>query len=210
MARTKPFDEFPGEYENWFDEHRYVYLSELRAIKHFAPSGKRGVEIGIGTGRFAIPIGIKEGVEPSAKMREYATKKGLKVYDGDAENLPLKDGSYDFALMVTTVCFVDDVSLSFTEVNRILKSGGIFVVGLVDKNSPLGQTYQKIKAQNKFYRIASFFSTDEIMGFLKQCTFNNIEVIQTVFGTIETIDEIQPHKNGYGEGGFVVIKSEKI
>lgn len=103
MARTKPFDDFHGEYENWFDEHRYVYLSELNAIKHFAPSGNRGVEIGIGTGRFAIPIGIKEGVEPSAMMREYATKKGLKVYDGVAENLPLKDASYDFALMVTTI-----------------------------------------------------------------------------------------------------------
>lgn len=142
MAKTKPFDDFPDEYENWFDEHHSVYLSELNAIKQFVPSGKKGVEIGIGTGRFSFPLGINEGIEPSAMMREYATKKGLNVYDGIAENLPLKDVSYDFALMVTTICFVDNVLQSFSEVHRILKPGGIFIVGLVDKNSQLGKKYQ--------------------------------------------------------------------
>jgi hypothetical protein len=33
---------------------------------------------------------------------------------------------------------------------------------------------------------------------------------QTVFGDLESIQEIQPFKEGYGEGGFVTIKATKL
>src|SRR3990172_6976910 len=121
MARTEPFDKYLNDYEEWFKENRYVYESEVEAVRHFIPVDKKGIEIGIGTGSFAVPFNIKEGVEPSTAMRYYSLWLGLTVYNGTAENLPLKDKSYDFALMVTTICFVDDVEKAFREVRRILK-----------------------------------------------------------------------------------------
>ena len=145
MARTKPFDDYLNEYEEWFEQFKFVYESELQAVNHFIPKNKKGIEIGIGTGRFALPLKISEGIEPSKNMREFSLQKGLKVYDGVAENLPLDNDSYDFVLMVTTICFVDDIKKAFAEVKRILKPGGIFIIGLVDKNSPLGKTYEKLK-----------------------------------------------------------------
>ncbi|MDZ7623702.1 MAG: hypothetical protein U5J96_04540 [Ignavibacteriaceae bacterium] len=72
MPRTEPFDKHAVEYEKWFNEHKYVYESEVEAVRHFIPAGKRGIEIGIGTGRFAIPFGIKEGIEPSGVMGYFA------------------------------------------------------------------------------------------------------------------------------------------
>jgi SAM-dependent methyltransferase len=209
MARTKPFDDYLDEYEEWFEQNDFVYLSEVEAVKHFIPDGKKGIEIGIGTGRFALPFNISEGVEPSEKMRNFALNKGLKVMDGIAERLPLPDLSYDFALMVTTVCFVDNVLESFKEANRILKPYGNFIIGMVDKNSPLGSDYLSIKEQNRFYRLASFYSTDEIIGYLKQCNFNKFEMIQTIFGDLRLINQVQQFKSGYGEGGFVVINTVK-
>jgi ubiquinone/menaquinone biosynthesis C-methylase UbiE len=205
MARTEPFDKYLNEYEDWFIEHRFVYESELEAVRHFIPVNKKGIEIGIGTGRFAIPFAIKEGVEPSASMQEFALQKGLKVYEGTAEELPLADESYDFALMVTTICFVDDIGKAFKEVKRILKPGGSFIIGLVDKNSPLGKIYEKMKERNKFYRIATFYSVDEVKDYLGSNGFKDIETIQTVFGELTEIKEVQPFKEGYGQGGFVVI-----
>jgi len=157
MARTEPFDKYLDEYEKWFKEHHDVYESEVEAVRHFIPFKKRGVEIGIGTGRFAIPFNIKEGVEPSAAMRAYSIRLGLTVYDGVAEKLPLEDKSYDFALMLTTICFVDDAGKAFREVRRILKPGGSFIIGLVDKNSPLGKIYEQMKSQNRFYCFATFY-----------------------------------------------------
>lgn len=207
MAKTEPFDKYLDEYENWFKEHHYVYESEVEAVHHFIPFKKKGIEIGIGTGRFAIPFKIREGVEPSASMRNYSLLLGLTVYNGTAENLPLEDRTYDFALMVTTICFVDNVEKAFREVRRILKPGGSFIIGLVDKNSPLGKSYEEMKEQNKFYRFATFYSVEDVTKLLVENKFQNIETIQTVFGELSGIRNIQLFKKGYGEGGFVVIKA---
>jgi len=209
MPRTQPFDDYLDEYEAWFDKHRFVYLSELEAVRHFIPKNKTGVEIGIGTGRFAIPLGITEGVEPSRAMREYARSKGVIVHDGVGEALPLPDESFDFALMVTTVCFVDDILATFREARRILTPAGRLIIGLVDKTSPLGRLYEKYKEKNKFYRPATFYSTDEIISYLEEAGFGEIRVVQTVFGDLDSINEVQPFKDGLGKGGFVVLESVK-
>jgi len=210
MARTEPFDRYLNEYEEWFTEHKYVYESELEAVSHLIPKNKKGIEIGIGTGRFAIPFGIREGVEPSSVMRHFAMYKGLEVYEGIAEELPLANESYDFALMVTTICFVDNIEKSFSEVRRILKPGGCFIVGFVDINSPLGRLYEKMKSENKFYNCATFYSTDEVIKYLKDSHFFIMNIIQTVFGNLDKINEVQKFKNWYGYGGFVVIKTKKV
>jgi SAM-dependent methyltransferase len=186
MPRTQPFDEYLDEYDAWFEKHRFAYLSELAAVRRFVPDGGNGVEIGVGTGRFALPLGVKVGIEPSKAMREHAARKGLDVRDGVAENIPLPDQSFDFALMVTTVCFVDDILEAFGQVHRILKPGGRFIIGLVDRTSPLGRSYERLKSVNKFYRPATFYSTDDVIGYLKRTGFGNIHVIQTVFGDLES------------------------
>jgi hypothetical protein len=67
-----------------------------------------------------------------------------------------------------------------------------------------------MKDQNKFYRGATFYSTDEIISLLTGNNFKNIQVVQTVFGNLDKIKNIQLFKEGYGEGGFVVIKGEII
>lgn len=209
MAVTEPFDKYSDEYEKWFKENKYVYESELEAVRHFIPESKKGIEIGIGTGRFALPFGIKVGVEPSLMMRRFAVNKGLKVYESTAEKLPFPDKSYDYALMVTTICFVDDVEKSFSEVRRILKPEGSFIVGFVDRESPLGKLYEKMKELNHFYRYATFYAADEVIKLLNTNKFTNVEIIQTVFGELSIIHKVQNFKEGYGEGGFVVINAVK-
>ncbi|MHB8871492.1 MAG: class I SAM-dependent methyltransferase [Candidatus Doudnabacteria bacterium] len=209
MARTEPFDKYLDEYEAWFKRNLHVYRSEVEAVRNFIPKKQKGIEIGIGTGRFAIPLGIKEGVEPSEVMRNYSLRLGLTVHNGTAENLPLEDNSYDFALMVTTICFIDDVVKAFREARRILKPGGSFIIGLVDKKSQLGKSYEEMKEQNKFYRFATFYSVEDVTKLLVENKFQNIETIQTVFGELPGIRNIQLFKKGYGEGGFVVIKASK-
>ncbi|MCW8803498.1 MAG: class I SAM-dependent methyltransferase [Ignavibacteriaceae bacterium] len=210
MAKIEPFDKYLNDYEEWFKEHKYVYESELEAVRHFIPIKKKGVEIGIGTGRFAVPLNIKEGVEPSTVMRDYSSRLGLTVYDGIAEKLPLDNESYDFVLMVTTICFVDDLNKAVQEVQRILKPDGSFIIGLVDKDSSLGKAYEKLKEQNKFYRYATFYSADEVKNLLEENSFTNIEIVQTVFGKLDSIHNIQDYFEGYGDGGFVVIKADIV
>ena len=209
MAITKPFDENIEQYEDWFIKNEYVYKSELNAIKNLIPLGKKGIEVGIGSGLFAKPLNIKEGVEPSEKMRKLAKQRGLQVIDGIGENLPLPSENYDFALMVTTICFLDDILKSFEEIKRILTPGGLFIIGFVDKNSPLGKIYQKHKNENPFYRYATFYSTGEVINLLEKQQFTINRITQTVFGDLSEINFVQKIEEGYGKGGFVCIKAKK-
>ena len=82
MAKTGPFDSHSEDYEKWFDLNKYAYESEIKAIKHYIPEKGKGVEIGIGSGLFAQPLGIKTGIEPSKGMRKIAIERGLDVQDG--------------------------------------------------------------------------------------------------------------------------------
>ena len=114
MPKIEPFEKHTIQYDNWFEENKYAYQSEINAIRDILPKFNNAVEIGVGSGKFALPLGIKFGVEPSTNMRKIAESKGIKVLDGVAENLPLKNESFDLSLMVTTLCFLDDASKAFS------------------------------------------------------------------------------------------------
>ena len=210
MPKTKPFDEYLNEYEEWFVQNSSVYSSELKAIRDISVVPENAVEIGVGSGLFAEPLGIKTGIEPSEAMREKAKERGINVVDGIAENLPWKDNSIDYVLMVTTICFVDDVKKSLSEVYRVLQNSGSFIIAFVDKNSPVGQLYQKNKEESLFYKDATFFSTDELYEYLKEAGFSIKNTKQTIFGLLNEVVKVQEPGEGYGEGSFVVIKALKF
>ena len=167
------------------------------------------MEVGVGTGRFAEPLGINTGLEPSARMAEIARKRGIKVLDGVAEYLPFGDGQFELVLMVTTVCFLDDIHQAFREVYRVLTNGGVFIAGIVDRNSPIGQKYLKHKDESVFYSLATFYSVDEVVKIMKQSGFNNFSFRQTIFKDLPETKEDEPVKAGYGEGSFVAIRGRK-
>jgi len=207
--RIEPFERHSEQYEEWFERNEYAYGSELEAIKSLMPVVKNGIEIGVGSGRFAAPLGICTGIEPSKKMGRIAKERGIHVIEGVAEDLPFGDAQYDLVLMVTTICFLDDIELAFREVYRILKPKGQFIVGFVDRESTLGRYYEEHKEQNPFYRPATFYSVEETISYLKKAGFNDLCFAQTIFQKLSEIEDIEPVREGYGEGSFVVIKATK-
>lgn len=214
MANTKPFDRFSREYEEWFVRYRAVYDSEIAALKSILPGDTgpepRGLEIGVGSGLFASRLGIGEGVEPSPAMAEKARARGIKVSPGVAEDLPFEDNSFDFTLMVTAICFVEDIGKALDEIRRVLKPGALALFGFVDEDSELGRFYLKHKEENVFYRDATFYSASEVMGLLEERDFRIETVRQTVFGMLDEVQDLQESRAGHGIGGFVVIRAQRI
>jgi SAM-dependent methyltransferase len=209
MPKTRPFDKYACRYEEWFEINPHVYHSELIAIKELLPSSGDGIEIGIGSGRFAKPLGISVGIEPSRKMREMAHQRGLYAIDGVAEDLPFPDCRIDFILMVTTICFLDNIEIALSEIFRVLKPGGSLIIGIIDKDSPVGKTYLKMKHKNPFYQVADFYSVDEVISFLQKAGFRYFACRQTIFNDPSTIESFEPIKEDYGDGSFVAIKAMK-
>src|SRR3990170_845342 len=192
------FDVFAKEYDDWFNTHLPAFQSELDAIRCFIPKKGNGLEIGVGTGRFSVPFSISIGVEPSEEMAKIARSRGITVPISKAEQLPIESERFDFALMVTTLCFVDDPKLALNEARRILKPYGKFVLAIIDKETELGKTYEAMKFSHKFYSKVAFYSTQEVIELLQQTNFNQIQTCQTIFSNPDTMTAPDNVIEGYG------------
>jgi len=206
-----PFDSHVADYEQWFNDHPFIFQSEVEALRNMMPEGEklRGVEVALGTGRFSQALGIKEGVEPSQNMRALAIRRGIEVIDGVAESLPYGDLRFDFVLMAFCISYFNDLHVAFRETHRVLKKNGMLVVGFLDKNSIIGRQYEQRRAESIFYKSAIFYTVDKVIFELNRAGFRHFNFSQTLFHPVEDIKAVEPSKSGYGEGSFVVIQAKK-
>jgi len=203
--QVAPFDLHHDRYEAWFEEHDLAYGSELLALRLFVPLQGRGLEVGVGSGRFAAPLGIQVGIDPSAPMLDHARRRGIDVVRGFAENLPFTDDSFDHVLVVTTLCFVRSAQGMLEEARRGLRPGGRLIIGFVDRDSPLGQQYLARRAQSLFYGPATFYSATEVDVLLRKVGFTVEGWAQTLFHPLEETTQLEAAHTGHGQGGFVVV-----
>jgi len=174
-------------------------------LRPFVPWEGNGLEIGVGSGRFAAPLGIQLGLDPSPAMLVYAAACGIEVVKGVAEAMPFTDNRFDHALAMTTICFLDSVAKMLAEARRVLKSGGSLIIGFIDRESDMGQDYLTHQAESVFYREASFYSADEVERLLLEAGFAIDAWGQTLARRLPETREIEPLRPGRGQCGFVVV-----
>lgn len=95
------------------------------------------------------------------------------------------------------------------EVWRVLKPGGAVVIGMIDRNSPLGQNYERRAADSRFYKDVVFRSIDEVVVALTTAGFGAFRFVQTLIHDPANMTAMEPVKDGHGEGGFVVVRAQK-
>ncbi len=199
------FDLYSQDYEEWFERHPKIYEEEIKTIKSVLQKG-RGMEVGVGTGRFASPLGIGFGIEPSRKMAEIARQRNIEIMETTAERMNFEE-EFDFILMVTTICFVKDPFKSIQNCYRALIKGGSLIVAFVDKDSELGRLYEQNRQKSKFYKEAIFFSKNDIIELMKKAGFRDFECKENLYGS--SLDDLKFEINNCNGGAFKVIKGVK-
>ena len=114
----------------------YARESELNLLGDV--EGKKIVELGCGAAENSITLakkgGICTGVDMSLEQLKYAknlmieNKVKIELIEGDLENLiMIDDDSFDIAISIFALDWMQDLNAAFKEAYRILKPNGIFV-----------------------------------------------------------------------------------
>jgi len=193
------------DFDEWFDTHRALYLSELAALKKTVPTGT-GLEIGVGTGRFAAPLAVRFGLDPALNMLKLAKKRGIQSVQGFGESLPFKNESFHFVQIVFVIEFVADPFLFLKEAARTIKRNGALILGFIDKNSRWGRYYARDPTHRKFFHPPA---PEKILFILKKIGLEFEGAFQTLFQPPPDIEHEEKPRSGFGRGGFVVLKAKK-
>ena len=116
------------------------------------PAAARVLDIACGTGNTAIPLArrgaVVTGVDIAPNLlvqaRERATAENLTIQfdEGDAEELPYRDGSFDVVTTMFGAMFAPRPDLVIFEISRVLKSGGLLAMGNWNPASFTGQMFK--------------------------------------------------------------------
>ena len=95
---------------------------------------RKYLDVGCGTGNYTIELnrlaGEWIGIDASPKMIREARKKdkGIEWNVGEVSILPYKEGTFDGASCVLAIHHFIDLEKSFSEIGRVISSGGRLVI----------------------------------------------------------------------------------
>ena len=176
------FEENADAYDRWFDQNPGTFQEQLRLLRKVVPSDGINLEIGVGSGRFARPLGIVCGIDSSTSLLRIAKGREIEVVTGEGEHLPYRGRTFDLVLMMTVVCFLDDVAAAFSEAGRVLVHSGILVVGFLERDGAIARQYSPEDVKGRFLRYAKFRTLEEVSGYFSQAGFQEITVRSRVRG----------------------------
>ena len=179
-----------------------------------AQPGNNLLDIGCGTGHFSRRFsqeGLQvTGIDPDQSMLDYArSQPGNEDYiEGDAQQLPFDDNSFDYSVAVTSLCFINEPIQALGEIWRVSRKG--MLLGLLNRNSVL--YYQK--HDKGAYQGARWDTCSSVNQWLDELNISpkNKVCRSTVFipggGFIaKQIEHITPTRFPFG--GFLAVKIEK-
>lgn len=130
------------------------------------------------------PRGFVEGIDYSAESVAFSRKKNAaslgkrcEIRRGDVGALPYSDESFDLAAAFETVYFWPDLKKAFSEVLRVLKPGGQFLL-VCEMDDPSNTTWTGLIDGMTIY------AGEDLKARLKQAGFASVSLSQNQKGWI--------------------------
>jgi arsenite methyltransferase len=199
---------------------RYTSLSETNcclscggAINHAKPQpGETCVDLGSGRGNdvirlaeevgengFVFGIDISEGMiaKANATLEKFEVQNA-RILKAELESLPLRDNSIHLVISNCTINHASDKPAVWSEVHRILKSGGRFVVSDIYAVQPIAEKYRNDPAAVAECWAGSV-TRAEYLTMLEKAGFNDIKIFE----------ESEPYAKGQAEVASFTISGRK-
>jgi ubiquinone biosynthesis O-methyltransferase len=162
----------------------------------------RGLDVGCGKGDIAVPlaflgyivVGIdicSEHVEEAKRWAEAkkAAEGNPTFLIGDAENLPFKVSSFDFAICSEVLEHLKRPERALKRINKALKEGGLLIVTVPNGYGSFSLIYDHFRnkiASKVLPRIGSsdhiqFFTLSKITGLIKEAGFEVLDIKHSDF-----------------------------
>jgi ubiquinone/menaquinone biosynthesis C-methylase UbiE len=116
------------------------------------PRGARVLDVACGTGNTAIPearggarvtgVDIAPNLLEQARARAAAEKLDIIFQEGDAEQLPYKDGEFDWVVTMFGAMFAPRPEVVASELARVCRSGGTIAMANWTPTGFVGKTFR--------------------------------------------------------------------
>jgi radical SAM protein with 4Fe4S-binding SPASM domain len=196
LAREACFNERSHEYLEWLESpigEAYNSLAKKKVFSLLNIKQKDCIlEIGCGTGNYALEFarrgGDVIGVDASEWMLRIAKKNVLEeeldidlkhCFVGDLE---FKDESFDVVFSMNMLEYSRNPKDAVEEMYRVLKRGGVLIIGVLNKSSLWGVTRTvKKRVGKEAYHGARFLTRGELLGILPSKNSHKSQLSTTVF-----------------------------
>jgi ubiquinone/menaquinone biosynthesis C-methylase UbiE len=218
------FDEWPEAYDRWFTTPIGSlvkrYESEL-ILNLLSPKlGEVILDAGCGTGIFTLDIlssGPKViGLDLSLPMLMRGKKRlegfPFQIVLADMLDLPFPEGSFDRAVSVTALEFIEDGKAAVDELFRVTKRGGCIVVATLNSLSPWAlRRRDEAKERRSVFEKAVFRSPDELRSLAPAAGMVKTAIHFQKGDDPERAVKIEHEgkRNNLNTGAFVAVRWEK-
>jgi ubiquinone/menaquinone biosynthesis C-methylase UbiE len=209
------FEQEADRYDAWYDTSNGTALfeAELETIRPLiAGYEASGLEVGMGTGRFAQQLGIPYGVDPAVAPLRIAQHRSVTGIAARGEHLPFRDGVFSSVTFIFTLCFVEDAVSVVREATRVIRSDGLVIIGAVPGDGPLGQHYKVLGREgHRIYSIARFLDRPALDRLIDAAGLTKVRVRSAAIGVAD--GQIVPgavQDGDHPEAGFMVYAARRL
>lgn len=189
------FDKIADFYDEWYKTPLGEFADKVESRLIFKHLGKIAgldiLDVGCGTGLYSIRCSAKGakvvGIDSSKEMLKIAKKKAidksLKInfIEGNMENIPFSDKTFNIVLSVTSLEFSNNPKKTIKEFFRVLKVGGKLTIGVLSSQSIWGKKRKEKSNEDNIYSYAHFYDTKELKELLVYGGFHSIKLDSSLF-----------------------------
>jgi ubiquinone/menaquinone biosynthesis C-methylase UbiE len=157
------------------------YRRAKKVINFISKDGKH-LDVGTGNGDGTYLFSKKKetyGLEFGPASANIAKKKGLKIIQGDARHMPLKDSSFRSISCLDVIEHIPNPKLAMEEISRVIKPGGEFLLQTPTKEIFKERVLKFIRRFNLKKQVQPYdvpLAKKEIINLLKKNDFEIIEI----------------------------------